>query len=198
MLTFAVWILPLSHTLCYCIASCIFVQTLFSVSTLWILPISIHKGTIKWGKLMEYMPRNSFLGREIKGGGACRNIHRLLQIFTERTNREFTETNTLTIAQFHFSPNRQHDTSRSDQATVALWFFRSVESHIGEVLMLLTNPHTRQQWYDLSIEIDTQRNSRQRKLKLSWETTIGYESGKCTHAVQGGLLGGHKSSPVRH
>jgi hypothetical protein len=27
--------------------------------------------------------------------------------------------------------------------------------------------------------------------------SIGYESRKCTHAVQGGLLGGHKSTPVR-
>ena len=27
---------------------------------------------------------------------------------------------------------------------------------------------------------------------------IGYESGKCTLAVQGGILGGHKSAPVSH
>ena len=27
------------------------------------------------------------------------------------------------------------------------------------------------------------------KLKLRWEASIGYESRKCTHAVQGGLLG---------
>ena len=28
--------------------------------------------------------------------------------------------------------------------------------------------------------------------------SIGYESGKCTLAVQGGILGGHKSAPVSH
>jgi hypothetical protein len=28
--------------------------------------------------------------------------------------------------------------------------------------------------------------------------SIGYKSQKSTHAVQGGLLGGHKSAPVRH
>jgi hypothetical protein len=34
--------------------------------------------------------------------------------------------------------------------------------------------------------------SRQRKLKLGCETSIGYKSRKGTHAVGGGLLGGHK------
>jgi hypothetical protein len=41
-------------------------------------------------------------------------------------------------------------------------------------------------------------NSRQRKLKLRWDTSIGYKSWKLTHACQGGLLGGHKRAPVRH
>ncbi len=27
---------------------------------------------------------------------------------------------------------------------------------------------------------------------------MGYESQKCTQAVQSGLLGGHKSTPVKH
>ncbi len=40
-----------------------------------------------------------------------------------------------------------------------------------------------------TIEIDTQRNSRQKKLKLRWKTSIEYESGKCTQAVQGFLSG---------
>ncbi len=40
-------------------------------------------------------------------------------------------------------------------------------------------------------------SSRQRKLKLRWETLIGYESRKCTHPVQSGILGCHKSIPVK-
>ncbi len=42
------------------------------------------------------------------------------------------------------------------------------------------------------------RNSRQRMLTFSWETSIGCVSRKCTQAVQGGFLGGHKSTPVKH
>jgi len=34
--------------------------------------------------------------------------------------------------------------------------------------------------------------------KLRWKTSIEYESGKCTLAVQGGILGGHKSAPLSH
>jgi hypothetical protein len=34
-------------------------------------------------------------------------------------------------------------------------------------------------------------------LKCRCETRLGYESRKCTQAVQGGLLGGHKITPVR-
>jgi hypothetical protein len=49
----------------------------------------------------------------------------------------------------------------------------------------------------MPIEIHTVSSSRQRKLKLRRETSVGYESRKCMHAVQGGLLGGHKSTPVR-
>ncbi len=37
-----------------------------------------------------------------------------------------------------------------------------------------------------------------RKLKLRWETTIGYRSQKCPLAVHGGPLACHKSTPVRH
>ncbi len=35
-------------------------------------------------------------------------------------------------------------------------------------------------------------------MKLSWKTSIGYESGNCTLAVQCGILGGYKSAPVSH
>ncbi len=35
-------------------------------------------------------------------------------------------------------------------------------------------------------------------LKFWYETSIGCESRKCTQAVQDGLLGGHKCSPVKH
>ncbi len=44
-------------------------------------------------------------------------------------------------------------------------------------------------------EIDTLE--KQQTEKLRWKTSIGYESWKFTQAAQGGILGGHKSSPVR-
>jgi hypothetical protein len=34
-------------------------------------------------------------------------------------------------------------------------------------------------------------------LKFRCETSIGYDSQKCLKAVQGGLFGGHKSTPVK-
>jgi hypothetical protein len=42
----------------------------------------------------------------------------------------------------------------------------------------------------LTIEIDTIEQQHTEKLKLRWETPIGYELWKYTHAVQCGLLGG--------
>jgi hypothetical protein len=35
-------------------------------------------------------------------------------------------------------------------------------------------------------------------LKFRCEMSIGYESRKCTQAVHGVLLAGHKSTPVKH
>ncbi len=45
-----------------------------------------------------------------------------------------------------------------------------------------------------TIEIHIKSSSR---LKMMWETAIGYKSRKCMLAVQGGLLGDHKSALVR-
>ncbi len=50
----------------------------------------------------------------------------------------------------------------------------------------------------MNTEIDTLSNSRQRILKFRRETSMEYESRECMQAVQGGLLGGHKSTPVKH
>jgi hypothetical protein len=47
-------------------------------------------------------------------------------------------------------------------------------------------------------EIETLSISRQLILKFRCETSIGYESRKCMQAVQGGLLGGHKSPLVNY
>ncbi len=47
-------------------------------------------------------------------------------------------------------------------------------------------------------EADTLSNIRQRRLKFRCETLIEYESQKCKQAVQGGLLGGHRSTSVKH
>ncbi len=52
-----------------------------------------------------------------------------------------------------------------------------------------------------STEIDTLEQQQTEKIETEMkdvDDSIGYESWKCTQAVQGGILGGHKSSPVRH
>ncbi len=50
------------------------------------------------------------------------------------------------------------------------------------------------------IEIDTLEYQQTEKIETEQEDVdrIGYESGKCTLDVQGGILGGHKSAPVSH
>ena len=49
-----------------------------------------------------------------------------------------------------------------------------------------------------TIEIDTLEYQQTEKTETELKDVIGYESGKCTLAVQGGILGGHKSAPVSH
>ncbi len=66
-----------------------------------------------------------------------------------------------------------------------------------ELPCLSTQAAGRSQDRLLTIEIRTQNSSRQRKVKLRRETSIGYDLRKCKLADQGGLLGGHKSTSVK-